>query len=531
MSSSLGLYIENNLIKYAKVSRSNNEAIKVESFGVKFYDNLQETINQIIEETYSFKSDTTISINTNEEIYNKIEVFSMLNKKDIAGVIKTEFEDICNQRDINQNIYEQRYIFTGTKENERLQVIHIAMPKTSIAQRKNQMNKINGIFPVSVTIPNLIKKEKKSTVLIVNMENDTTITKVSEKGILDINVIKVGAKNVLDNVNKKENSYSKSYEICKNSTIYTENDKDLQYEENDYLDDIMPTCYQLASEVRKTVDESLEKIDKVYLTGTLAIINNIDIYFQDALRSTPCEVLKPSFINNNSKINIKDYIEANSAISIALYGLDKKKNEINFLKETSLDKFKMFLSSDASKKNTQDAAKAVDEFLSKFSRQYNTAFLTFGILTFTYLLGGFIINNQFNNKIQKTEVAIANTNSRIEKIKEYNKQFNAQITDYQTIINNIQNMNDANSEDKRYKNTIPNLLNNIMAIIPKNVQLTSIENTSNSHIVIIAKTTKYEQAAYFKAKLKTEKILKDVVSDSGTIQSGYLIVTIEGELP
>ena len=218
MASCLGLYIENNLIKYAKVSK-NNEAIKVESFGIKFYENLQETINQIIEETYSFKS--LISINASEEIYNKIEVFSMLNRKDIEGVIKTEFEDICSQRDINQNIYEQRYIFTGTKENERLKVIHIAMPKTTIAQRKNQMNKINSILPVSVTIPNLLKKEKKTTAIIVNMESDTTITKFSEKGILDISVLKIGAKNVLDSINKKENSYSKSYEICKNSTIYT----------------------------------------------------------------------------------------------------------------------------------------------------------------------------------------------------------------------------------------------------------------------------------------------------------------------
>ena len=98
MASCLGLYIENNLIKYAKVSK-NNEAIKVESFGIKFYENLQETINQIIEETYSFKS--LISINASEEIYNKIEVFSMLNRKDIEGVIKTEFEDICSQRDFN----------------------------------------------------------------------------------------------------------------------------------------------------------------------------------------------------------------------------------------------------------------------------------------------------------------------------------------------------------------------------------------------------------------------------------------------
>ena len=49
MSSSLGLYIENNLIKYAKVSK-NNDLIKVESFGIKFYEKLEDSIKQIVEE-------------------------------------------------------------------------------------------------------------------------------------------------------------------------------------------------------------------------------------------------------------------------------------------------------------------------------------------------------------------------------------------------------------------------------------------------------------------------------------------------
>ena len=92
MATCLGLYIENNLIKYAKVSK-NNDAIKVDSFGVKFYDNLESTIKQIVEETYSFK--IPISINLTEEIYNEFEVFSLLSKKDMDGVIKTEFENIC----------------------------------------------------------------------------------------------------------------------------------------------------------------------------------------------------------------------------------------------------------------------------------------------------------------------------------------------------------------------------------------------------------------------------------------------------
>ena len=47
MPSCLGMYIENNLIKYAKVTKE-RESLKVESFGVKFYDQIGSAINQII---------------------------------------------------------------------------------------------------------------------------------------------------------------------------------------------------------------------------------------------------------------------------------------------------------------------------------------------------------------------------------------------------------------------------------------------------------------------------------------------------
>ena len=60
MPSCLGLYVEQNIIKYAKLSKDNN-GVKIDSFGIKFYDDLNETIKQVISETYSFK--TPISIN------------------------------------------------------------------------------------------------------------------------------------------------------------------------------------------------------------------------------------------------------------------------------------------------------------------------------------------------------------------------------------------------------------------------------------------------------------------------------------
>ena len=55
MSSCLGLYIENNLIKYAKVTKE-RDLTKVEAFGVKFYDQIGPAINQIIAETFSYKT-------------------------------------------------------------------------------------------------------------------------------------------------------------------------------------------------------------------------------------------------------------------------------------------------------------------------------------------------------------------------------------------------------------------------------------------------------------------------------------------
>lgn len=531
MATCLGLYIEDNLIKYAKVSKS-NDAVKVESFGIKFYEKLEEAIKQIVEETYSFK--IPISINTTEEIYNKLEVFSLLSKKDMDGIIKTEFENICYDKEQNSNVFEQRYVIANSHvQSEKLKVIHISVLKTSIAQKKNQFSdyKVNNILPVGAIIPNLLKKENKNTrSIIVNIEKNTTITTIYNNIVSDITVLPIGSQNIIENISKKENSYLKAYEICKNSTIYTEADKDLQYEENEYLVDIMPVLFQIVTEVKKIVDGTLERIDNVYITGTGAVINNIDIYFQEYLQNTHCEILKPSFINNNSKLNIKDYIEVNSAISIGLQGLEKK-NNVNFVKESALEKTMTFLKSDFSSSTISSSTKGINEFLDKFSRQYNVVFSTFALLVVFYILSVFLINKEYDNKLALASESINITNERIQNIEAHNSKFNSATSNYERLIRNIENINNANSEDKRYKNTIPNLLNNIMAVIPKGVQLSLIQNTTDTHIVITAMSPKYEQIAFFKTKLKTEGILENVVSDTGTMQGGYLTVTIEGELP
>ena len=50
MASSLGIYVDKNIIKYAKITRDKEE-LKVDAFGIKIYTNLEQTINQIVSET------------------------------------------------------------------------------------------------------------------------------------------------------------------------------------------------------------------------------------------------------------------------------------------------------------------------------------------------------------------------------------------------------------------------------------------------------------------------------------------------
>ena len=140
MATSLGLYVESNIIKYAKVSKERDQ-LKVESFGVKFYENLSQAIKQVIEETYSYK--TPISINLSEEMYNLFNVFTLLNKKDLPKAIKTEFDSYCAEKNYNPNVFETRYAITqNTQDKDKLRVIHVSDNKIELNKTVQKFSRI-----------------------------------------------------------------------------------------------------------------------------------------------------------------------------------------------------------------------------------------------------------------------------------------------------------------------------------------------------------------------------------------------------
>ena len=169
MPSCLGLYIESNLIKYAKVSKERDN-IKVESFGIKFYDRLGEAIRQIVSETYSYK--IPISINLAEETYNYFYMFSLLNRKDLKKAVGTEFDSYCFDKGINRNALETRYALVNSLEDkEKVKVIHVSSNKNSINMLEQQLEgvKPSAIFPLGTSIANVADIKPKENIMIVNM--------------------------------------------------------------------------------------------------------------------------------------------------------------------------------------------------------------------------------------------------------------------------------------------------------------------------------------------------------------------------
>ena len=544
MTSCLGIYIEPNFIKYAKISKDHDN-LRVESFGIKFYDKLGDAIDQIISDTYSFK--TPISINLSEETYQYFYMFTLLNKTDMKKAIQTEFELFCADKGMNKNSIETRYALVNSLEDkEKIKVIHMSANKSSIAQQEQPFleYKLSTIVPVSISISNIANLRQKENVLIVNMENETTITTITDQRIYHVDKIKNGALEVLEGIRAKENSYSKAYEICKNSTIYTMEGQELQEEKNEYLEDIMPTLYTIANNVKEIMKNNTIKIDRIYLTGTLSVVNNIDLYFQEVLQSEKVEILKPFFIKDTVKINIKDYIEVNSAISLALQGLEYGLKDINFKKQTLKNNVSDIFSKfnigkdDKSDKNKNKILSTIfsTNFKGKLDMTERWMLRVLGgalILTVIYSGFSIFLNKETDRKNLEIAEVKQNTTNQIAEVTKDISDVQNKTSEYQRLAENLRNISNQVSENNKNRNNIPNLLSQIMHSIPQGVQITSIENPSSKHIIIQAQSQKYEQLGYFKAILKTQGILSPstVVSSDGERSGEVVKVRIEGDLP
>lgn len=541
MASSLGIFIEKDIIKYAKLNQE-KDSIKVESFSVEFYEkgNVGAAVKKILTETNGAKC--SVNVNVSSELYNYFETFSMLSKKDMKDSIDIEFDLLCGEKGYNRKSLDTRYILTTSKENaDKYKVLHIAVNKNDVNKRVKEFApvKIASMTPISTSITNLIDGDEIDNAIIVNIENETQITTVIEGQIYRTDIISDGMGKILNKINEVESSTKKSYEVCKNITVYSQGQGGT-LEGNEYIDEITPILDNIINEVKEIIDSSFVNIKKVYITGAGTIINNVDLYFQEYISNCSCEVLKPYFVQASSiKIPVKEYIEVNSAIALALNGLGNLNKELNFLtKQTpQVEDLKLLIKSKLGGKKSSTGGMNVDEEMPVMSTS-EKLLIRICVLVGVAFVGYALCSNYTVKKIAekradilatttKTDIQLALMSADKEKI-------DTTTSAYSIMLENLKKISDdVNSTDERTieKDAIPNLLNKVMFIMPQRAKINSIENTEGKHIVMEIESREYEQLGYFMAAIKTDEILVNVRSTSGVKEGAVIKVVIEGDLP
>ncbi len=444
---------------------------------------------------------------------------------------------LCNEKGYDKGLLESRFLLTDNKEDyDKFRALYFSANKKEIDEKISILSnyKLSSMSSVLTSITNLLSSNEKENVAIINIENEIRITTVTDGQISRVDILNAGLEKAIEQINKAELSWKKAYDVCKNITIYNQEVQSLDADENEYIEIIMPAIEKIAKEVKKILGSFNEKVTKVYITGMGATISNIDLYFQDVLDNTKCEILKPFFIDTNSlKTPIKEYIEVNSAIALALDGLGFINKDLNFAPVSKFENIDNLVNA----KENFDTSQIKEWFKEPLNIQEKMiargiAVFLIGIVSYSIMSGS--ISSRISKQKEEAIKRLTETTEQIELLDSELTQVNALTSTYSKIIDSVSSISNADTSNEGRviaKDAIPNLLNKIMFIIPQKVQITSIKNTNGKHIVIEAVSEKYEQLGYFSAAIKTEGILENVQSTVGEKSDSLVQITIEGDLP
>ena len=315
---------------------------------------------------------------------------------------------------------------------------------------------------------------------------------------------------------------------------------------NEYMDVVIPVLFKMLNELKEKMSNFGRQIHKIYFTGTGIVINNVDMYFQDRLNDIQCDLIKPSFLDSQSlKIGIKDYIEVNSAISLAISGLSND-NKLNFagkkgFKIQGLEITGLPAGKTPKVKSLKETAEEKLDAFEKLTLRLIILSIIF-LITYTAITGT-IYNNLADKSADATQ-KIADTQSSIATMAKTKTSIEYLTSEYDSIIAKLNSGTATNGTSTFRTNELNNFLTKLKSIIPTEVKLVSLENTEQRHIVIQARAAKYQQLGYFKALLEAEtqegssykSILSNVKASTGiryhddTLDEDYILITIEGDL-
>lgn len=595
MPSCLGIYTDNNMVKYAKLTTDKAPGkYNLDAFGVKFYDNIQTTVNEIALEVGMERGPIAVALSS-EDYYNT-KVFSSLKRKDIADLVTSEYREVNRARGIPDSVSELRFmVFKNLSEKDKAGVLCVSTTKTEIANFGTLFEnyKVASIEPLTISIKNILENEGISEeCAVVNIEDSTFITVFHASEIQYADKIPLGASEIITRLSEKYNSTSKAYEACKRVSAYIDAMYDTTDEETrDILDVVIPILYEIRQSVEEKLSPYIKGIKKIYITGTGAIINNIDLYFSETFAEKGCTVLRPYFVDGNQS-NSKDIIEVNSAIALALDGLGKMAKDFDFnidakkaanltpLREISRD-FKLKEKFEAVKEKMSDISKKLNsppgtikkDITSKKKRgkvkvdfdddtpastitsigDADTPSKTtdsmeglagFGILelwlgriaTLTvstliiYSTLSIVSNNVIAEKKQVVESQIEQVDNAIKNAKEDAKYLDGLANNYIEITNKLSTIIAKINKQSKKTYDIPNFLSKLMFIMPANVSVKTIDVQDTGAVTISVESGQYAQLGYLVSKIKLENALLNVDMEVQSVDNNIKIV-IKGVLP
>ena len=316
MASALGIFIDRNIIKYAKLNGTKDK-LKVESYGMKYGENHKELLKQIIEETNSSKNN--VVINAAEIHYEETSIFSMLKKKDYDKAVEVAYEEIIDKQKLRPELLEYGYTLSkNPADSEKLHVLLGIQEKGAMETRANLFGQnvmLYSQMPIGISISNIY--ENSLPALIVNIEEDTYITEIYDTEPIKVTRIATGTKNIIDTINNEENSISKSYEVLRNMVLPTDDMDQISFEGNEYAPVIVSEVMKIVSEIKSVMKKRPGIYKKIYISGTGATISNLETFIEKLIDDVECDILRPAGIEGQKKVAIKEYVDVNSAIALA----------------------------------------------------------------------------------------------------------------------------------------------------------------------------------------------------------------------
>lgn len=579
MPNCLGVYVEKNLIKYAKVSRDKASAhFEILAYGVKFYENLEETVKSVINETNSTADE--LCMNISRENYVEFNVFNKLKTKEIKELLTTEFSSYCNEKGVPASVWEMRYsLVRNTNNPDSYKAICVTANKAELSNlwQMFETERLTSLSAMPFTIMNVLKdKGLGEQSAIVNIEDETTVTVITKGEVAKVVSIPIGMEEILSSLAGRFNSYSKAYEACKGVTITFDDTYNFSDDQKQVMEILLPSMYDLRERVKKAISEYGAEIRKVYLTGTGVVINNLDLYFGEVFDAQTCEILKPFFINRDAN-NAKDIIEVNSAVALAMNGLGLNDKALDFcagsqtflggdvikkkwkqlISQETLDKVKEKLLSvkkvqknpkveqDVALKpnvefdenvgsgeiiNAEPETEYVSVGLDSFDKWLIRVAVSLGLAFFTYSGLSYYTNNIIEAKTNEAVKNIQTTKNQILNVESDIDFVETQAMEYKSKTDKLAKILETIKMTTEHSFSVPNFMSQLMFIIPEDVRVTSVTITTDNQVTIEASSGKYAQLGYFVSRLKLEKALNNVDMEVLSMDSDIKI-KINGELP